>query len=175
MKGRIEMQKAIETLERLAKNGNIGAIQELGLRYYKGIGVEVDYSKAKNYFEEAINKGCASSAYYLGLIHYNGNGTPVNHQKAKEYFEKSDSDNNIFSTYYLGKIYYWGDGVAKDEVKANEYKTKILNKPFFANQNTGIRQFYSIEDIELASRNYANQMQQKIQSEFQSLYGNNLI
>ena len=164
--------KVIENLEKLAAGGNIEAVQELGVRYYRGLGVNVDYQKAKDYFDKANSAGCKGSSYYLGMIYYNGNGVPVNHAKAKEYFEKSDAANNIFSTYYLGKIYYWGDGVEKNEAKANEYKTKVLGKPFFANQNAEIGSFYSVTDIESASRIYANAIEQKVKTEFQNLYGN---
>lgn len=167
-------EKTIGELENLAANGNADAIQELGLRYYKGIGVGVNYQKARKCFEQAGQAGCKSSNYYLGMMYYNGNGMPTNHVKAKEYFEKSDKDNNIFSTYYLGKIYYWGDGVEKNEAKANEYKAKVLSKPFFANQNADNKDFYSVQDIEGASFNYAKAMQKKVSDEFQNLYGINI-
>lgn len=118
--------------------------------------------------------GCKSGAYYLGLIFYNGKGVPTDHIKAKEWFEKSDAENNIFSSYYLGKIYYWGDGVEKNYEKASEYKNKILDKPFFASQNTDINNFYSVEDFEATSRTYANELQRKVQNEFISLFGNDI-
>ncbi len=165
--------KTIGELETLAANGNVDAIQELGLRYYKGIGVGINYGKAKQCFEKAGQAGCKVSNYYLGLMYYNGKGMPTNHVKAKEYFEKSDKDNNVFSTYYLGKIYYWGDGVEKNEEKANEYKAKVLGKPFFANQKAGTKEFYSVQDIEAASLNYAKAIEQKVKNDFKSLYGNN--
>ena len=41
------MEGSIENLENLAKNGNGDAQYELGLRYYRGAGVAVDYAKAK--------------------------------------------------------------------------------------------------------------------------------
>ncbi len=165
--------KTIGELETLAANGNVDAIQELGVRYYKGIGVGVNYQKAKQCFEKAGQGGCKASNYYLGMMYYNGNGMQTNHAKAKEYFEKSDKDNNIFSTYYLGKIYYWGDGVEKNEAKANEYKAKVLGTPFFANQKAGTKEFYSVSDIEAASLNYAKAIEQKVKNDFQSLYGTN--
>ena len=161
-----------ENLEKLANQGNAEANYELGLRYYRGIGVGVDFTKAKECFDKAIQGGCNAASYYLGMIYYNGKGVPTNHQKAKEYFEKSDADNNVFSSYYLGKIYYWGDGVEKDEAKANGYKAKVLAKPFFANQDTDIQNFYSFTDFEGASRTYAANIQKKVQNEFANLFGN---
>jgi TPR repeat protein len=165
---------SIGKLETLAASGNSEANYELGLRYYKGIGVGVNYKRAKEYFENAINGGCNAASYYLGMIYYNGTGVPINHLKAKEYFEKSDADNNVFSSYYLGKIYYWGDGVEKNEEKANLYKEKVLAKPFFANQNTDIKSFYSFSDFEGTSRAYATNLQKKVQNEFTNLFGNEI-
>lgn len=163
----------INSLENLANQGNGQAQYELGLRYYRGVGVDVNFEKARTYFESAVNNGIDNAAYYLGVIYYNGKGTPVNHVKAKEYFERSEANNNIFSSYYLGKIYYWGDGVEQNIEKADEYKSKILSKPFFSNQNTDIKNFYSFTDFEDASRTYANNLQKKVQTEFASLFGNN--
>ncbi len=163
---------SIENLEKLASEGNGEANYELGLRYYNGIGVDVDYQKAKQYLESALNSGCNAASYYLGIMYYNGKGTQTNHLKAKEYFEKSEANNNVFSSYYLGKLYYWGDGVEKNIEKANAYKQKVLSKPFFANQDTDINNFYSFSDFEGASRTYANNIQKKVQTEFANLFGN---
>lgn len=163
---------SIENLENLANQGNGEAQYELGLRYYKGIGVKVNYEKARNYFESAVNNGVNSASYYLGVIYYNGKGTVTNHQKAKHYFEIAESNNNVFSSYYLGKIYYWGDGVEQNYEKANEYKAKVLSRPFFSNQDTDTKNFYSFTDFEGASRTYAINLQKKVQNEFSNLFGN---
>lgn len=163
---------SIDSLKSLAEKGNGEASYELGLRYYRGIGVDVDYEKARGYLEDAEKKGVGGASYYLGVIYYNGKGTPTNHQKAKEYFEKGEKSNNVFSSYYLGKLYYWGDGVEKDLGKANEYKAKVLSKPFFSNQDTDIKNFYSFTDFEGASRTYATNLQKKVQNEFSNLFGN---
>lgn len=45
---------SIENLEKLSENGNAEASYELGLRYYRGIGTEIDYAKAKSLFEKAV-------------------------------------------------------------------------------------------------------------------------
>ena len=165
---------SIENLENLAKQGNGEAQYELGLRYYKGIGVDTDYEKARQYLQAAVDNGASGASYYLGVIYYNGKGTPTDHVKAKEYFEKAESANNIFSSYYLGKLYYWGDGVEQNYEKADAYKAKVLAKPFFAHQQTDTRNFYSFTDFEGASRTYAINLQKKVQNEFSNLFGDEL-
>ncbi len=163
--------QTIAELEELANNGDVSAIYQLGKKYFYGSEVEVNFDKARQYFEQAVEKGSIGANYYLGKIFYNGNGVSTDYIKAKEYFEKSSKANNVFATYYLGKLYYWGDGVPKDYNKANEYKNSILNKPLYANQNTGLEQFYSLTDFEDSTKNYVEELQEKIFLEYKSLFG----
>lgn len=164
--------KNTKELEALAGNGDVGAIYELGQRYFSGIGVEQNVQKAREYFEVAVERGATGANYFLGKIYYNGIGVETDHTKAKEYFEKSAARNNAFSEYYLGKIYFWGDGVEKDYDKANEYKTSVLNRPLYANQDTGIEEFYSIADFEAQTRQYVGELQNKVLVEYKKLFGN---
>ncbi len=163
--------KNIAELEALANNGDVGAVYELGQRYYYGVGVATDYQKARAYFEIAADRGSNGSNYFLGKIYYNGYGVATDHVKAKEYFEKSSNANNVFSTYYLGKIYYWGDGVEKNYDKAEEYKRAVLSKPIYQNQNTSIEEFYSLADFEKQTQDYVGELQNKVWNEYKSLYG----
>ena len=163
--------KNIEELEVLANNGDVGAIYELGKRYFSGNGVGVDFGKAKGYFEVAAERGSQGSNYYLGKMFYNGNGVETNHLKAKEYFEKASDADNVFAKYYLGKLYYWGDGVEKDFNKANEYKVSILNKPIYAKQTAGLEEFYSLTDFEGVTKDYVGEIQEKVFQEYKGLYG----
>lgn len=162
----------VNELEALAKNGDVGAIYELGQMYFKGIGgVEVNYNKAKEYFEAAAENGSTGANYYLGKIYYNGNGVGTDHLKAKEYFEKSSSADNVFSKYYLGKLYYWGDGVEKDYNKANEFKNSILNKPIYASQEAALEDFYSLTDFEATTKEYVSELQKRVNIEYKNLFG----
>ena len=163
--------KNIEELEVLANNGDVGAIYELGKRYFSGNGVGVDFEKAKGYFEVAAERGSQGSNYYLGKMSHNGNGVATNHLKAKEYFEKASNADNVFAKYYLGKLYYWGDGVEKDFNKANEYKVSILNKPIYAKQTAGLEEFYSLTDFEKVKKDYVGALQNKVLTEYKNLYG----
>ena len=163
--------KTIEELEELSKDGDVGALYELGKKYFYGDGVSVDYCKAREYFECALAKGSKGSNYFLGKIYYNGNGVSTDYAKAKHYFEESSKYENVYSTYYLGKLYYWGDGVEKNYTKANEYKNSILNKPIYTNQNTGLQEFYSVEDFEAVTKGYVDELQAKVLAEYKNLFG----
>ena len=160
------MEINVNELDGLAKNGDVGAIYELGKVYFKGLGgVEVNYNKAREYFEAAAENGSKGANYYLGKIYYNGNGVQTNYLKAKEYAV------NVFSTYYLGKLYYWGDGVEKDYNKANEYKNSILNKSIYASQEAGLQDFYSLTDFEEVTKQYVCELQERVNLEYKSLFG----
>ena len=163
--------KNIKELESLANNGDVGAIYELGQRYFYGVGVNLDYGKARNYFEIASERGSSGSNYFLGKIYYNGNGVQTNHLKAKEYFEKSAEADNTYSKYYLGKLYYWGDGVEKNTEKAEEYKNIVLGKPIYANQKADLNEFYSIVDFEGKTKEYVGELQNKVALEYKNLFG----
>ena len=163
--------KSIVELKGLADNGDVGAIYELGERYFNGVGVGVDFEKARGYFEVAAERGSNGSNYYLGKIYYNGCGVGINYGKAKEYFEKSAGADNVFSKFYLGKLYYWGDGVEKNYDKANEYKTSILAKPLYTNKEAGLEEFYSINDFEGKTKDYVGELQNKVLLEYKNLFG----
>lgn len=163
--------KNIKELEGLAGNGDVGAIYELGQRYFYGVGVPTDYGKARGYFEVAAERGSSGSNYFLGKIYYNGNGVQTNHLKAKEYFEKSAQADNTFSKYYLGKLYYWGDGVEQNTEKAEEYKNIVLGKPIYGNQEASTKDFYSIVDFEGKTKEYVGELQNKVVEEYRNLYG----
>ena len=161
----------IEELENLANNGDVGAMYEVGRIFFVGNGVPVNYGKAKYYLEAASERGSQKANYYLGKMYYNGLGVGTDHGKAKYYFEKSSESENVFSTYYLGKIYFWGDGVEKNYEKANECKNKVLNKPLYVNQDTELENFYSIQDFEKKTKNFVDEIQNKVLAEYNSLFG----
>ena len=164
--------KDIKVLEELAGNGDVGALCKLGELYLTGNGgVGVDLNKARGLFEAASAKGSNGANYNLGKMYYDGTGVGTDHAKAKEYFEKSASADNVFSKYYLGKLYYWGDGVEKDYNKANEYKVSILNRPIYSNQEAGLEEFYSLTDFEKVTKDYVGALQNKVLTEYKSLYG----
>ncbi len=72
------------------------ALDKECLKYYYGIGVPVDYSKAMDCFQkDDIGKGYP----FLILMYLNGDGVERNPQKAQELFEEADN-----------KLNYWGVG-----------------------------------------------------------------
>ncbi len=63
--------------------GNVQAQFEMGERFYKGLGVNIDYSKAAAWFQWAANQGHPNAQKMLSLIYYTGKG--VNPDPAESY------------------------------------------------------------------------------------------
>lgn len=61
--------------------------------YYKGTGVQQDYSKAFEWYQKAASQGDAKSQYNLGMMYKKGEGVSQDDQKTKGFFGKS-CDNN---------------------------------------------------------------------------------
>ena len=126
-------EKNIKELEVLVNQNNSEAMYELGDRYYKGKDVNIDYGKAKFYFEKAESLGNYKGKYAIGRMYYFGNGLEKNYGKAYNIFnELATKYNDQNSKYYLGKMYYLGDGIEQDYEKAynifNELAIKYDDK-----------------------------------------------
>jgi TPR repeat protein len=100
-------------LEESYKAGNIWSKSRLGLIYLNGLGVSKDYTKARQYYEEA------ESYASLGWMYYTVKDLQ-NYTKAKEYFEKGVNKEDIDSKNNLALMYFRGQGVTKDYTKAKQ-------------------------------------------------------
>ena len=126
-------EKNIKELEVLVNQNNSEAMYELGDRYYKGKDVNIDYGKAKFYFEKAESLGNYKGKYAIGRMYYFGRGLEKNYAKAYNIFnELATRYNDQNSKYYLGEMYYLGNGIEQDYGKAynifSELTTKYDNK-----------------------------------------------
>ena len=65
------------------------AQNNLGYMYQNGKGVEQDYAKARELYEQAATRGIARAYYHLGEMYENGRGMNQDYAKAAEYYEKA--------------------------------------------------------------------------------------
>jgi len=68
--------------EKLASEGDAGAMTELGLRYHEGRTVKQDYVLAYDWYLKAIDKGDGDAFNNLGVLHRDGLGVPKNQKAA---------------------------------------------------------------------------------------------
>lgn len=115
---------ALEKCLLLIDEGCTEAYVFAGAFYEKGSkGIDVDFSKARFYYERSIEE-CGAVEAYLGLarIYYYGRGVEVDHCKALSFYERvvNETDNAVASL-MLGRIYEQGLCLERNLEKAKEY------------------------------------------------------
>ena len=122
------MEEAIWTLCLEAERMNVLALSELGKIYQRGIFVEKDEAKSKEYYEQAFDgfyalyKYSAKKtypAYRIGKCYLYGLGVSQDYEKAKEYLKEAGE--HQYSLYLLGMMAKRGLGEEADERKAFLY------------------------------------------------------
>ena len=97
-------------------------INEIGLRYFYGIGTEKDYKKAKEWFEYGTNYNIGQCYAFLGEIYLHGFGLKkeeIDYKKARTLFNQAINYGETSMGYSgLGYMYYYGLGVKKDKKEA---------------------------------------------------------
>ena len=107
--------------EKAGDNGR--ALGHLGMAYQKGWGKEIDYDKAKEYYEAAMQAGEDNVVFLYGQICYR----EEQYDKALEYFRRAAVEGNEFQAEaedYIGDMYHFGEGVKQDCAKAVEWYQK---------------------------------------------------
>jgi len=118
----------IEELKALAVQGDAKAQSELGHRYYKGIDIDKDLTKAMEWYFKAASQGEKVAQFFLGLSYLYGNGVDKDEYKAVEWLTKSADQDYEPAEYCLGECFRDGTGVEKDLDKANELFSKAKER-----------------------------------------------
>lgn len=85
-----------------AANGDIVAINYIGMHYYLGAGVERDFPEAFKWFERAALAGHAGAQRNLGVMYLRGLGvTPDNHQAYGWLYHAREGGNEGANDYLL--------------------------------------------------------------------------
>jgi TPR repeat protein len=108
----------LQALQTQAAQGFAPAQNNLGLLYYNGRGVPMDYTKAREWFEKAAAQGDADAQYNLGVLYDFGKGVPRDYAKARQWYEKAAAQGHAFAQNNLGGLYEFGHGVTQDYVRA---------------------------------------------------------
>lgn len=107
----------------LAEQGMVDAQANIGWLYQAGLGVGVDYPKAREWYERAAAKGHAVAANNLGVLYEHGWGVPPDFSKAAAYYQRSAGAGYRFAQFNLGRAYLDGIGIAKDAAQAKHWLT----------------------------------------------------
>ncbi|MDR1311335.1 MAG: sel1 repeat family protein [Burkholderiaceae bacterium] len=121
-------EQAVIWFNHAAAAGNVMAENEMGLAYYHGSGVRVDYPEAVKWFERAEEKGDAESQRYLGEMLARGQGVARNYARAVALFRASVAQGYTQAEYMLASMYRRGLGVGKDKDGALDLYAKSALK-----------------------------------------------
>jgi TPR repeat protein len=118
----------LNDLVALAELANNEAMAELGARYYKGLDVLQDYSKASEWFLKSIYQESDLEnkfvQHLLGYMYEEGSDAPKDLSQAEYWYRKSAEQGNGDSQYQLGSMYQEGKGVPQDYKLAAEWYEK---------------------------------------------------
>lgn len=123
--------RALKGFEKLFEEGNENnefiysyCSYRIGKHYLYGMGTEIDYKKASNYFLQSDNP---YAQYSLGVMYQRGLGVNQSDESALEYFEQSASGGNAYGNYEVARHYDYGIGCEKDKDLASWHYQKAYN------------------------------------------------
>ena len=99
-------KQALVWFKRSASQGNIEAMNSIGLMYFTASGVSQDYQKTIEWYTKAANLGNSSAQYNLGVMHLEGQGVSVDSKKAFEWFAKAAELGLAKAQYRVGRIHF---------------------------------------------------------------------
>jgi TPR repeat protein len=109
-------------LIRGAEQGDVRALNNLGLLWARGVGVPApDYQEAMRWWKEAAKRGYSLSMNNLGLLYANGHGVPQDYAQALKWWEMSAETGDAWAMNSIGDLYENGHGVERDYAQAREW------------------------------------------------------
>lgn len=120
--------KAREIWEKMAGDGDGQAMNNLGVLYDQGQGVEPDAGRAAHWFAMAANAGNPSGMSNYGRMLEQGRGMPANPSEAARWFDMAARKGQAEAQYNLGLLYENGRGVARDEGAAAAWYSRAASQ-----------------------------------------------
>lgn len=112
----------VKRVERLAEEGNVRAMFNLGYYHEMGLGgLPVNNTQAMRWYELAANRGDTGAQYNLGLMHANGRGTPKNPKEALHWFKRAADAGDAQAQYNLAIMYDQGHAGDRGRLEATHW------------------------------------------------------
>lgn len=111
-----DSEKAAYWAKRASERGDLQGLLTLGKIYYHGMGLEKDFAKALQCYEQAlaVDKNNRLALNQLGIMYYKGEGSEADFRKAASFCERAADKGQPGCQYYLGLMYVNGEGVTQD-------------------------------------------------------------
>lgn len=125
-----DLEKALEWFSKAADMGDSDSMVYLGVLYsnesYSNGELELDYTKAREYFTKAVAEENEWGYYNLGLMYYYGRGGDVDFTTAFQLFQKGADLGQGGSMRFLGVMYQKGEGTEVNTAEAIKwYKASL--------------------------------------------------
>jgi uncharacterized protein len=93
----------------LAESGNAQAQYDLGVIYYRGIGIEQSYEQAAKWHLKAAEQGHADAQYSLAAMHFNRDIPTEDYLAAANWYLKAAEQGHAKSQLNVAILYFRGD------------------------------------------------------------------
>lgn len=108
-----------------ALRGDVRAMNNIGLLWAKGVGVEKpNFDEALRWWKEAAKHGYPLAMNNIGLLYVNGQGVPKDAKKAFAWWQRSAELGNGWAMNNIGDLYESGEGVEQNDALALEWYQK---------------------------------------------------
>lgn len=127
IKAKEYFQKAMPSIEKLAKEGDFIAQTQLGRFYFYGYGgVKPDTVKALRLFEDAAEQGYVPAMRNVGIHYFYGDGVTKDETEAIKWYEKAAVKGYDMAYLNLGEAYQFGQQKDFDKAFENYKKAAEL-------------------------------------------------
>ena len=171
----VDIDKAIEWLNKAAEQDNADALYQLGYIYSNEEYSCFDTEKAYDYYARALDSyiraegenSNATAEYRIGRMYINGMGTERNLEEGVKWLEQAALNNNGEAAYQLYNLYSKGEGIEANPERAmkfleiacyleNPYAQYALGKVNLENGNLeeGVKWLESAADKEMPYASY---------------------
>ena len=112
--------KALDIWLDLADQGDVAALNALGMMYQSGKGVGRDVGAAARLYKKAAVAGLPAAQNNLAVLYEGGEGVPQDLVKAVDLYRRAAEQGHVWAQYNLGRLHVSGAGVEKDEMLASD-------------------------------------------------------
>lgn len=123
-----DYDKAVRLLLPLAKDGDAGAQNAVGVLYAYGWGMAQDNRAAVEWFSKAAEQGLAKSQMSLGNMYKQGLGVQRDYAEALKWYRKAAEQGYVGGMVSLGIMYEGGHGVAQNYGEAMTWYRKAAEQ-----------------------------------------------
>ena len=109
-----------------AQDASADASRNLGMRYYRGEGVPLDYDKAVLHLGRAVAQGDTEAANILGKMYEFGMGVKEDAALSAKWYIAGAELNDPSSQFHASIAYYKGAGVPRDRALAAKWWTLAM-------------------------------------------------